>query len=215
MPVTWVLRACSSCLQCWNSKWVFNWCKILQMVVLIPMRFAPLLFSSAVKRLTSEILIFQVGFCVNVYNGKWNCLEKVSWRVEEAFYHFFLVFIEVFNKIAGLTSKSELDSWITVLLLPLPFWVGNVLYNCAMSRFQLRKDTLLCSRIVPRDLLTHKNDVTLYSHIRHAVKYIHWLFIFQAAERWRLRLYAPSLPHHLYLSHIYPFIHRDIRKAKE
>lgn len=56
----------------------------------------------------------------------------------------------------------------------LQFWVGNVLYNCAVSRFQLRKETLFCSPIVPRDLLTHKNDnVTLYSHIRHAVKYIH------------------------------------------
>lgn len=50
-------------------------------------------------------------------------LEKVSWRVEKAFYHFFLVFTEVFNKIPDLTSKSELDSWITAVLL-LPFNFG-------------------------------------------------------------------------------------------
>lgn len=85
-----------------------------------------------------------------------------------------------------------------------------------MSCFQLRKDTLLCYSIIPKELLTHINDkATFYSHSRHAVKYIHWLFIFQAAERWWLQLYTPSPPHHLYLPRMHPFIHRDNRKAKE
>jgi len=70
------------------------------------------LFSSAVKRLTLEIVIFQVGFCVNIYNEmKIKLAKKAQLRSRKSILSFFFfVFREVFNKLAALTSKSELDS---------------------------------------------------------------------------------------------------------
>lgn len=87
-----------------------------------------------------------------------------------------------------------------------PFNFGwEMFYITALCHiFSWEKTYITLLPHVPRGLLTHKNDnVTLYSPIRHTVKYIHWLFIFQTDERWWLRWYTPSLPPHLYLPHIY------------
>lgn len=86
-----------------------------------------------------------------------------------------------------------------------PFNFGwEMFYITALCHiFSWEKTYITLLPHVPRGLLTHKNDnVTLYSPIRHTVKYIHWLFIFQTDERWWLRWYTPSLPPHLYLPHI-------------
>jgi len=54
---------------------------------------------------------------------KW--LEKVSWRVEKALNIFFLLFIDIFNKIAGLAPKSELDSWVSCYFIATPSILGG------------------------------------------------------------------------------------------